>query len=44
MDLKDYLFAKKEIDSFSVRFVAALKIVSKKYFNGNEILIEQIPQ
>ena len=35
MDLKDYLFAKKEIDSFSVRFVAALKIVSKKYFNGN---------
>ena len=35
MDLKDYLFAKKEIDSFSVRFVSALKIVSKKYFNGN---------
>ena len=28
-------YYKKDIDSFSVRFVAALKIVSKKYFNGN---------
>ena len=35
MDLQENLFAKKDIDSFGVRFVAALKITSKKFFNGN---------
>ena len=35
MDIQKNLFAKNDIDAFSVRFVAALKITSKKFFNGN---------
>lgn len=35
MDVQKKLFAKKDFDAFSVRFIAALKITSKKFFNGN---------
>lgn len=35
MDLQKNLFAKKDIESNAVRFVAAIKITSKKFMNGN---------